>query len=424
MMTADELRGAADAAHRQIWEKFVSPDGTMYDYTNRKKEVILPTAENCKNLEPNGLGWWTPIENGSFFGGVYMDALCTRYELEPSEELAGEARAIAAGLVKMGTCGEPGFIGRGFAVDGVSHYPASSDDQSYPWFFGLWRYVNSPIPTAEEKQKIIAVVERNGDAFRANGWRIPSDRAGFGFFGGWEGDHFDANVRRLFVMKAMAQLTGKAEWEDLYRKNVNQKFGHRDITRLGVICEGANYIEPTKTPNYPHRPPIWTSTSSQAGLRALIQMETDETVRAAYREALNKNAERALPHLLLHRQFSSEAADQLPFNVDWRSLNDPANGFVPQKDIKEAIKLGIYQYQPWKKLSPRRIYENDYMRDPLFAAYVIFLSDNQAAIAEAAPEFAQMMKQYPWDQLYSVCFFMAENAYWASVKNQKGSAGK
>ncbi len=411
-----EVPAAAREVHEILWKRYILPDGTMLDYTNRQGEFFLPTPEECDANKPNGLGWWTPIENGSFFGGLYLDALCTHYAVTNSPAVAERARKIAAGLYKLGSCGKPGFIARGFADDGKTHYPASSDDQSYPWFLGMWRYLSSPIPQKEEKEKLLALFVRNAEAFREMGWRIPTDREGYGFFGAWDGDHFDANVRRLFIIKAAADLTGKPEWEELYRRNRDWKLAD-GRSRLDICAGGSHYQEPTKTPIYPKRPPIWTSASSQAGLLALSHLDREAGER--YRGALKINAERAFEHLLLHRRFQKSEADQLAFSVDWRSLNDPANGWKPQASVQEAIKLGIIQYGPWKKVSPRRIYENDYIRDPLFAAWVIFLSGDEETIAKARPEFYAAMANYPWEELHSVCFFLAESAFHQDALNRK-----
>ena len=40
----------------------------------------VQTAEECEKAVPNPLGWWTPIENGAFFTGLYVYALMEKYE--------------------------------------------------------------------------------------------------------------------------------------------------------------------------------------------------------------------------------------------------------------------------------------------------------------------------------------------------------
>jgi hypothetical protein len=131
---ASHAADAVEAAHRELWRRFVSPHGTLYDYTALDGQVELPTAAECSESKPNALGWWTPIENGAFFGGLYLDALCNRWKALPTDEAAREARAIAGGLLKLGEAGTtPGFVARGLADDGRTHWLASSSDQTFPW---------------------------------------------------------------------------------------------------------------------------------------------------------------------------------------------------------------------------------------------------------------------------------------------------
>lgn len=40
-----------------------------------------------------------------------------------------------------------GFVGRGMSTDGKSHYPMGSNDQTMPWFLGLWRYWEAGVAT-------------------------------------------------------------------------------------------------------------------------------------------------------------------------------------------------------------------------------------------------------------------------------------
>ncbi|MBM4047100.1 MAG: hypothetical protein FJ279_18515 [Planctomycetes bacterium] len=137
----------SELAHREIWRRFIGPQGLLYDYTALDGTALLPTPEECRTGKPNALGWWTPIENGAFFSGLYLDALCNRWRATQTRIAADEARKVAHGLLKLAEAGEtPGFIARGFATDGRSHYAASSSDQTYPWFYGLWRYATSRIP--------------------------------------------------------------------------------------------------------------------------------------------------------------------------------------------------------------------------------------------------------------------------------------
>jgi hypothetical protein len=79
-----------------------------------------------------------PIENGAFFGGLYLYSLCEKYDFEPDAKLQNEIKILADGLLLLcDVCKCDGCIARGVADDGVSHPPFSSEDQFGPWMLGL-----------------------------------------------------------------------------------------------------------------------------------------------------------------------------------------------------------------------------------------------------------------------------------------------
>ena len=67
------------------------------------------------------------------------------------KQTASEARNVANALVNLATASQvPGFIARNLLPDGKTYYPASSDDQTFPWFYGMWKYLKSGIPDKKE----------------------------------------------------------------------------------------------------------------------------------------------------------------------------------------------------------------------------------------------------------------------------------
>ncbi len=415
------VREAVELAHREIWRRFISPHGTLYDYTSLDGAVLLPTAEECLACKPNALGWWTPIENGAFFGGLYLDALCNRWRALRTPTAAAEARRIAGGLLRLAEPGmTPGFVARGYTADGRGHYPASSSDQTYPWFYGLWRYATSGLPTADERQQVIGTLERVAVGLEGERWKMPCDRKGFGHFGHWTGGfhgtggtlsgaepQFDAAVRFLFVLRALQQLTGKKHWGELYQRALCEATVDAGRTRLEICAGGVQYVAPGEPPRYPESPPIWTSASSQAGLRALAEMERDPAVRKRYQQGLDKNAASAARFLGQFRRYDND--NPLAFNINWRLVNTL---WRPQAEIGEAVKVASAEYSLWNRQSPRRLAEANLMRDPLFAAWIVALSGNPQIVAKAQADCAGLLAHYRWERLYTCLFFMAECVYW------------
>src|SRR5688500_2524612 len=71
--STDDAKDLAEAAHQEIWKRFVDPRfDVLLHYAGLNGELILPTAEQCRNAQPNGMSWSTPIEDGPFFGGLYL----------------------------------------------------------------------------------------------------------------------------------------------------------------------------------------------------------------------------------------------------------------------------------------------------------------------------------------------------------------
>lgn len=420
-VTGTDERASVEQAHAEIWRRFIGPAGLFHDYTGLDGTVLVPNDEECASCKPNALGWWTPIENGAFYGGLYLDALCNRWKSLRGDDAAAEARKVVDGLLALGTTGgTPGFVARGFATDGRSHYPASSSDQTYPWFYGLWRYATSGLPDEAERKRIADALERVALGLESNDWKMPCDRPDFGHFGHWTGGfagtrgtltgaepQFDAAARFLFVLRALHQLTGKAEWLGRYRTRLNEMPRGAKKTRLEICAEGVKYVAPGEPPQYPESPPIWTSASSQAALRALFEMEDDPAVRAKIQHGLDANAASAAPFVSRSREYDN--ANRLAFDINWRTLNE---SWTPQREIGEAVELATRQYRIWNRQSPRRVAEADLMRDPLFAAWIVALSGNADLIDRTRDDIRAALVHYQWDRLHTCLFFMAECVYW------------
>ena len=67
-----DTAAAIDKAHAAMWSRMIKDDGIMLDFTDRDGAVVIPTPEECAEAKPNAMGWWTPIENGGFFNGLYL----------------------------------------------------------------------------------------------------------------------------------------------------------------------------------------------------------------------------------------------------------------------------------------------------------------------------------------------------------------
>jgi len=389
---------AVERAHAETWRRFIDGHGIMRDYVGE-----LPTPEDCRLGKPNAIGWWSPIENGPMFTGIYLHAVVERARRSGADEDKEQARKLAQGLLKCASVSDvPGFVARGVGSDGKCHYPLSSDDQMHPWFLGLQAYLRSDIPTAEERKVLVAKVREVAEVLQGNGWRVPCDGDFKGDFrGGFQGEHFRDVVRYLHMLRATYEMTGDRVWLDRYRRALDEKPDRsaeprREICALG--CPRDLTFIPTL-----QKAQFWIYVGTQAGLAWLASVEEDAATKAAYRQGLAVNAQFALPAVETHTQFDN--ADQKAFgSADWRAVYTT---WFPQPTQAEAKRLS--ETGDMKKRGPRKNYEATWMRNPLAAAAVVALAGDPAG----RPAVLRAVSHYDYAKLNMAEFFFAELAFYA-----------
>jgi endo-1,4-beta-xylanase len=389
---------AIEKAHAEIWNRFVDEHGVVRDFVGE-----LPTPEDCRLGKPNAIGWWSPIENGPMFTGMYLQAMVERARRSGAASDKEQARKLSQGLLKCASVSDvPGFVARGVGSDGKCHYPLSSDDQMHPWFLGLHAYLRSDIPSADERAILVAKVRAVADVLESTGWRMPCDGAFKGDFrGGFMGEHFRDAVRYLYMLRATYEMTGDAVWLGRYRKALAEKPAKSAETRQEICALGC----PRDLPFIPQidKGKFWIYVGSQAGLAWLASVETAPGVEAAYRKGLAVNAQYALPAVETHAQFDN--ADQGVFgSADWRSVYAT---WFPQPTQAEAERLA--KIVDYKKRGPRKGYESSAMRNPLAAAAIVALSGDPSG----SPVVLKAVSHYDYARLNMAEFFFAEVAYYA-----------
>ncbi|GAB3970301.1 hypothetical protein GCM10028806_18110 [Spirosoma terrae] len=409
------LEQQIDQARREINRRFMSPQyGILYDYAGRDGAVSIPTSEECKTDKPNGLSWFSPIENGAFFNGIYLDGLCNRWKVSRKPADAQEARRVANGLVRLASIGRiPGFIARGVSEDGESHHVAGSDDQTGPWFYGIWRYVKSGIPEKAEQKKLVRLMETVGNALEKTDWQLPCDRNGYGFRGNLTDKGCRISARLVFIYRALYDVTKDKKWLDGYHRRLLDIPEGDSVNRLALCEQGIPYeIDNPEKGNITENE-FWITGISQANLKALVELEQETDIREKFRKGLNRTAERAALHLNRYKNFDNKHT--IAFNEDWRSLNAL---WKPQPAIATTLALAFQQGREWSKISPARVYEDKHMREPLFAAWIVLLSGNQKLIREYEVILKNTLMHYDWTKLYTSRFFVVVPAYYEAKLNR------
>jgi hypothetical protein len=398
---AAESADIAERAHAEVWRRFIDRRfDVLLHYAGLHGEVILPGAADCREARPNGMGWSSPIEDGPFFGGLYLDGLCNRWRARRDEESAEKARRIAAGLMRLaGFSNTPGFVPRGIGADGESFYPASSEDQVFPWFYGLWRYLATGLSSREEQAEIEAKLVETGRAVASHDWRVPCVTTEYGFRGSFLRPSAHDAARLFFLLRVMAKLTGEERWMEEYRSRFDEAIGKPSRPRGEILSEG---LEFDAQPGGKSR--VWTHSMSQAALRELPEVEEDAAIRELFRSALLASARRAVPYLEHAKGYARD--NDLLFEIDWRFLNA---SWRPQANCDEAIALGREQLPMWAERNPRSPWEDETMREPLFAAWMIRLANDPGLNRDHETAIQGLLERYDWSGLYTASGFIAVN---------------
>ncbi len=394
-------RSVSDAigqAHEKLWGNHVNSHGVILDYV-----ADLPTPDECLLGKPNSIGCWTPIENGPMFTGLYLPSACERAKRTGDPLDKSNARRLAFGLIKCASVSNvPGFIARGMGADGVCHYPLGSDDQTHPWFLGLYAYLKSGLASADDCKQIAAKMKQVADILDSFSWRCPCDGPFTGDFrGGFDGHLFRDAVRYLFLLRSMHEVTGESVWIERYNKALTSKPQNSERTRLEICAEGYALDRESIKGLDTHQ--LWIYVGSQLSLKELVALETDKIVRARFETGLYINAQNARPSVALHAAFDNN--DQKVFgHSDWRKCYPDWSPQKTQEDARKQAALGDKTQQ-----GLRKGYEAQHVRHPLAAAVIVALGDGFSGrdIIECA------IRHYDYSKMHMAEFFFAECAYYA-----------
>jgi hypothetical protein len=406
------LPPSIETLHQSLWKRFIAePQGLLLDYTLGGDPSLLPSAEEAVAGKPNAISWWTPMENGAFFSGLYLDGIVRRYQMTKSGEDREKAAKLARGLMLCASVGTtPGFVARGVLADGKSHYGIGSDDQTAPWFYGLWRYVRSGIPDDAEKNQIVAKMVEVGVAIQWAGWQMPCDAVGDlkpgQYRGGWSGSDYRGGSRLLFVTRMLFEVTGDPAWGNAYNNFLHEKMPNGQ-TRLEIVARGI----PGEWAEHPAlaNEHIYIYVVSQAMVADLLAMEIRADVAAKYAESLAAGVRTCAGRTTADVSRLGTA----PFRTDWRSMNEL---WHPQTTTGEAVDLALKQLQFWNNQG--RGIEAQSLREPFCAAWITVLGSAKPD-PELVEKLAETIRSVPWDKVSSSAGFFGESAWYASQSESR-----
>lgn len=354
--------------HEQVWTRFIRmPYGHLLDYADENGHTAIPAASELTAGLPNALAWGTSIENGAFFGGLYLYGLCEKYDFAPDDKLKNEIHIIADGLLLLcDVCKRDGCIARGVADDGVSHPPFSSEDQFGPWLLGLWRLSHSPASDDAMRGEIRKRLVRALGGVRAAEWRIPTEWEGVtrGLYAGkdWRG------VSKLLFSAAIAREVGildDAEFERLAAEHPNGSL----YSRPEIVSHGfaPDMIRNTGLIQF------WIDVCAQICVRELLELDAPRS--EYYRAGLAANGLAVVEFLREYEKYIAEAGKPLSYN--WRVLLDDVR---PWKNADEAVEEAGRQLSIFfRQQSPGMHDEKQFLGQALFGCWIAVIGGGREA---------------------------------------------
>ncbi|MCQ2386433.1 MAG: hypothetical protein MJ078_07160, partial [Clostridia bacterium] len=309
--------------HNQVWTRFIhKPYNHLVDYADEDGNASIPSGEECKNGIPTVMGWATPIADGAFFTGLYLYGLCVRDEkIRKSAKADTDAAAavrkeeilkLMNGLFLLDDVSPvDGFIARGVASDGVSHYPYRSEDQFGPWVLGLWKLYNTDLPSAETKEKIRVHILRAIAGMKRTGYDIPTEIEQV-TRGSFAHDDWRGVCKLLFCMAVEVKLTGDPDALREYQSLCEEHPDGSIFSRLEIASHGfANdMVRDTSLIQF------WIDICAHLCLRALG--EADPAHKEYFDAGRRSNAFCTSAFLKDVDRFNQEHTVRL--NMNWREL--------------------------------------------------------------------------------------------------------
>lgn len=386
--------------HSQVWSRFLhKPYGYLLDYADQEGYAPIPTAQECDRAMPNPTSYWTPIANGAFFTGLYVYALITKYNREPDEHTEKEIEILMGGLKLLQDVVKiDGFIARGVADDGVSHYPFSSEDQVVPWVLAMDAYRRSKV--CKDPQQIRQRLLKTLLALKRYGWGIPTEIEGV-FMGSWiKSTTWRGAGKLLYCVRTLAELTQDPEDLEQYEALRDSAPEGWIFTRKEIVSHGFSHCMVYQ----PHLEQSWIYLAAHLGLGELCRMDPENA--RYFREGARLNGITALRKIDGMKEYDN-ASDG--FDMDWRKM---APYWRPVGDnVREAVSYANQMGAVWRRdVVPHRNMEHNTLGFSLFYAWITATCGDEKLAALGKQKLAQNAESIHWESLHLSFAFAAEAA--------------
>lgn len=387
------------ALHKLVWERFIRmPYGHVVDYTAPDGTIHLPTKEECEKAMPNPLGWWTPIENGAFFTGLYLYALIAEYNHTQNPKTADEINILVRGLFLLQDVGRvDGFIARGVADDGRAHYPLSSDDQFAPWVLALFSYYRCEL--CGNKKEVKVRLLRALNAVKALDWEIPCDVEGLTYCGFKGSAAWRSVSKHLLCARVIYELT-KDENDLAYYKELaagypeGSVFSRREIASHGYAHDMVAFLGTRQS---------WICACAHLGLGILAEL--DEENSEYFKQGARNNGITALGIIDDVKKYDNEKGG---FDVNWRRLNPMWEDY--RGNAENGRSIAGRQNAYWtREVVPHRRMEHEVLGNALFSALIAITCGDESISRLATEKLITNYKHVDWENLHLSYAFVAES---------------
>ena len=386
--------------HEQVWKRFVRmPYGHILDFADENGNTTYPTVEEYENCVPNVLGWVTPVENGAFFGGLYLYGLCRAYDRSPDAELLSEIRVIADGLFLLCDVGKRGgFIARGVGDDGHSHYPFSSEDQVGPWLLGLWRLRNSRAADDALRTEIDRRLLRTLRGLKANGYHVPTEWDGV-TRGSYAHDDWRGASKALFCAYLLERLDPAEAGE--YRRLCAEHPDASLYSRTEIVSHGfaPDMVRNTGLIQF------WIDVCAHLCVCELAAVDAEN--RSAFLCGTRANGVVCEKYLDDIKKY--DAASKPVYEMDWRKiLPERRKWNTPDEAVAEAGRhCGLFG-----GICPARRIEHGLLGNMLFAAWICVTCGETPIERQGAERLREAISFVDWNSMRCSYAFAAEAAYY------------
>ncbi len=395
----NKSRYSEEFLHKIVWQRFIRrPYGHVLDYTDKDGNVYFPTSEECVKSMPNPFGRWTPITNGAMFTGLYAYALIEKYNKYKDKKTAEDIEILINGLFLLQDVGNvEGFIARGVADDGKSHYPFSSEDQFVPWVMALYEYYKCDL--CNNKENIKNRLLRALIALRDYNWKMPCDAENL-YMSGWsETQGWRGVVKMLYCARIIFELTNDENDLIIFNNLLNGKPEDCIYKRLEIISHGFSHDMITSFGKQ-----TWICVCAHLAVRELLSLDKDNT--KYYKQCLYNNGVTALKSVDDINKYDNKSDG---FNIDWRAINDLWEDY--SGNIQTGNNISYRQLPYWEKeFVPHRHMEHSVLGEGLFAAWVAVTSEDNRIKEKALEKLKSNCKNVDWDSLHMSYAFVAESA--------------